>query len=201
MQMLIVSPNFIMFQNFKQQIAVDELSELAVVAARWIPTKTAQYTTVCDLQDPQNQVENSTIFLAKAGTKIPLRIHQNMPFQHTHTHTHTIVLLLFWNLSGTTRISRYQRGKTRKDKTNLDLLEQEIVSGSGICYSEFTKTCHFKRNSIFTLLPLLPTPTLPQPSLDPPMWVPWSVTIRGQVSCPVAFAKVTFGKLAVGQLT
>ena len=52
-----------------------------------------------------------------------------------HTHTHMIVLLLFWNLSGTTRVSRYQKGKTRKGKTNLDLLEQEIVSGSGICWA------------------------------------------------------------------
>jgi len=32
-----------------------------------------------------------------------------------------------WSLSGTTRVSRYQKGKT-----NLDLLEQEIVSGSGM---------------------------------------------------------------------
>ena len=53
-------------------------------------------------------------------------------YTHTHTHTHTTVLLLFWNLSGTTQVSRYQKGKTRKVKTNLDLLEQEIVSGSGI---------------------------------------------------------------------
>jgi len=30
-------------------------------------------------------------------------------------------------LSGTTQVSQYQKGKT-----NLDLLEQEIVSGSGI---------------------------------------------------------------------
>ena len=30
-------------------------------------------------------------------------------------------------MSGTTRVSRYQEGKT-----NLDLLEQETVSGSGI---------------------------------------------------------------------
>jgi len=49
--------------------------------------------------------------------------------------THTIVLLLYWNLSRTTRASRYQKGKTRKVKTNLDLLEQEIVSGSGICWA------------------------------------------------------------------
>ena len=55
---------------------------------------------------------------------------------HTHTtHTHTAVLLLFWNLSGTTRVSRYQKGKTKKGKTNLDLLEQEIMSGSGICWA------------------------------------------------------------------
>jgi len=38
----------------------------------------------------------------------------------THTHTqHTTVLLLFWIMSGTTRVSRYQRGKTRKVKTAL----------------------------------------------------------------------------------
>jgi len=38
-------------------------------------------------------------------------------------------------MSGTTRVSRYQKGKTRKVKTNLDLLEQEMVSGSGICWA------------------------------------------------------------------
>jgi len=32
------------------------------------------------------------------------------------THTHTIILLLFWKMSGTTRVSRYQKGKTRKVK-------------------------------------------------------------------------------------
>jgi len=49
------------------------------------------------------------------------------------THTHTTVLLLVWNMSGSTRVSRYQKDKTKKVKTNLDLLEQEMVSGSGIC--------------------------------------------------------------------
>jgi len=53
----------------------------------------------------------------------------------TTPHTHTIVLLFFWNLSGTTQVSRYQKGKNQGGKTNLDLLEQEIVSGSGICWA------------------------------------------------------------------
>ena len=52
-----------------------------------------------------------------------------------HTHTQHNRLLLFWNMSGTTRVSRYQNGKTRKVKTNQDLLEQEIVSGSGISWT------------------------------------------------------------------
>ena len=39
-------------------------------------------------------------------------------------------------MSGSTRVSRYQKGKTKKVKTNLDLLEQEIVSGSGICWAK-----------------------------------------------------------------
>jgi len=34
-----------------------------------------------------------------------------------HTHTHTTVLLLVWNMSGSTRVSRYQKGKTKKVKT------------------------------------------------------------------------------------
>jgi len=49
-------------------------------------------------------------------------------------HRHKIILLLFWNLSGS-RVSRYQKGKNQEGKTNLDLLEQEIVSGSGICWT------------------------------------------------------------------
>jgi len=36
-----------------------------------------------------------------------------------------------WTLSGTTRVSRYQKGKT-----NLDLLQQEVVSGSGISWAD-----------------------------------------------------------------
>jgi len=44
--------------------------------------------------------------------------------------THTIVLVLFWNLSATTRVSKYQKGRTK-----VDLLEQEIVSGRGICWA------------------------------------------------------------------
>ena len=38
-------------------------------------------------------------------------------------------------MSGSTRVSRYQKRKTKKVKTNLDLLEQEIVSGIGICWA------------------------------------------------------------------
>ena len=38
-------------------------------------------------------------------------------------------------MSGSTRVSRYQKGKTKKVKTNLDLLEQEVVSGSDICWA------------------------------------------------------------------
>jgi len=49
---------------------------------------------------------------------------------HTVTHTHTTVLRPTWILSRTTRVSRHQKGKT-----NLDLLEQEIVSGNGIIWA------------------------------------------------------------------
>ena len=61
-------------------------------------------------------------------------LHYHVKPSHTHTQ-HTTVLLLVWNMSGSTRVSRYQKGKTKKVKTNLDLLEQETVSGSGICWA------------------------------------------------------------------
>jgi len=42
-------------------------------------------------------------------------------------------------------VSRYQKGKTRKVKTNLDLLEQEIVGGSGICWAICKSAPHPRR--------------------------------------------------------
>jgi len=54
--------------------------------------------------------------------------------EHTHTHSHNRFTALLEYVR-TTRVTRYQKGKTRKVKTNLDLLEQVIVSGSGICGS------------------------------------------------------------------
>ena len=45
-------------------------------------------------------------------------------------------------MSRTTRLSKYQKGKTRKVKTNLDLLEQETVSSSGICWDICNSAAH-----------------------------------------------------------
>ena len=50
----------------------------------------------------------------------------NLTVTHMHTHTHPFNS----PLSGTTWVSQYQ-----KSKTNLDLLEQETVSGSGISWA------------------------------------------------------------------
>ena len=48
-----------------------------------------------------------------------------------HTHTHTCVRAFNGGpFSGTTQVSRYQKGKT-----NLDFTEQETVSGSGISWA------------------------------------------------------------------
>jgi len=44
--------------------------------------------------------------------------------------TTTTILWPPWTMSGTARVSRYQKGKT-----NLDFLEQEIVGGSGISWA------------------------------------------------------------------
>jgi len=49
-----------------------------------------------------------------------------------HTHRNRHILQPSWILSGTTRVSRHQKGTTRNVKNNVDLLEQEKVSGGGI---------------------------------------------------------------------
>jgi len=62
-----------------------------------------------------------------------------------------------WILSGTTHVNRYQKGKT-----NLELLEQEIVSGNGIsweiCKSRLTQITMLESyHSVFTgRMPFLP---------------------------------------------
>jgi len=83
--------------------------------------------------------------------------------------TQTTVLQPSWTLSGTTRVSRHQKGKT-----NLDVLEQEIVSSSGISWAiskpaPWPKCRHIttpaSHHSVFTgrkpFLPLSPSHPLP----------------------------------------
>jgi len=65
-----------------------------------------------------------------AGNEVTLLITTIHARTHAHTHTHTTILLPSWILFGTTRMSRHQKGKT-----NLDLLEKEIVSDSGISWA------------------------------------------------------------------
>jgi len=58
---------------------------------------------------------------------LPGKINWNYYCYYYYNH-----FMALWILSGTTRVSRYQKGKS---KTNLDLLEQETVSGSGISWA------------------------------------------------------------------
>ena len=54
----------------------------------------------------------------------------------THTHTHSTILWPSQILSGTTRVSQHQKGKT-----NLHLVQQEIVHGSGISWAKKINKC------------------------------------------------------------
>jgi len=58
------------------------------------------------------------------GEDLPCYSNKIEPLTHTHTHTFN------GPLSGTTQVSQYQKGKT-----NLVLLKQETVSGSGISWA------------------------------------------------------------------
>jgi len=54
---------------------------------------------------------------------------ENMTLTYYYYYNHFTALCI---LSGTTQVSRYQRGKT---KTDLNFLEQGTVSGSGISWA------------------------------------------------------------------
>ena len=114
---------------------------IAVSACSWQNVPERGMVTSCEWCDPFKIFSHPNIFLEQC-CKSCLE-HSDMHTwceccdnsNHLTTHTHTTVLLLFWNMSGTTRVSRYQKGKIRKVKTSLDLLEQETVSGRGICWA------------------------------------------------------------------
>ena len=73
-------------------------------------------------QKTQNYSNGS---FTQPGTQVP----KIWKITHKHIHTHNRFMAI-WILSRTTRVSRHQKGKT-----SLDLLEQEIVSGSGISWA------------------------------------------------------------------
>jgi len=87
---------------------------------------------------PKQHITESSLFIYSVLLSLP-PVLWNCWFcirNSTHTHTHTQPFYRFSGICpGPTRVSRYQEGKTRKVKTNLDLLEQEIVGGSGICWA------------------------------------------------------------------
>ena len=64
---------------------------------------------------------------------------QTTILQHMHKRF-TALLEFVWDY-----LSRYQKGKPRKGKTNLELLEQEIVSGSGICWAVCKSAPHSRQ--------------------------------------------------------
>ena len=70
-----------------------------------------------------SQSSRYIIWQRKTSSYVHVHAHAHA---HAHTHTHT----LNGPFSGSTQVSRYQ-----KSKTNLDLLEQETVSGSGISWA------------------------------------------------------------------
>jgi len=84
------------------------------------------------LPSPSKNFSNPALFTLPTTMQVTEKVRQKLEY---HYHITTIVLRLFGILSGTTRASRYQKGKSRKVKTNLDLLQQEIVSGSGVCWA------------------------------------------------------------------
>ena len=93
-----------------------------IPAVATIDVNNVEETSSANAEGPRDAPQTRNIALGKV-------CHGGMTFKdtqghYTHTHTHTTVLRPSWTFSGTTRVSRHQKGKTRKVKINLDLLEQ-----------------------------------------------------------------------------
>jgi len=67
-------------------------------------------------------------FISEKYSYLRLHIKERKKYSYNH-------FMALWILSGATWVSGYQKGKTRKVKTNLDLLEKALLSGSGIVWA------------------------------------------------------------------
>ena len=127
------------YQKGKTKTNLDflELETVSSSGITWSICKSASRPSQITTPAPQHSVLPAGRHSCRPTNNV--KAHLMIMMTHFHsfiTHTqHTTVLLLVWNMSGSTRVSRYQKGKTKKVKTNLDLLEQEIVSVSGICWA------------------------------------------------------------------
>jgi len=95
-------------------------------------------------------------------------------------------------------VSRYQKGKTRKGKINLDLLEQEIVSGSGICWAICKSAPHPRQprqhptTPFFTgRMPFLPPNQQRQSTQSKYTFCEKHLTLFFSYSCLCAFSALT----------
>jgi len=66
-----------------------------------------------DRTGPASERTNDATGQRPDGRRLP-QLHDRQIVSHTHTHTHTRLAALF---SGTTRVSRYHKGKTNLDFT------------------------------------------------------------------------------------
>ena len=82
----------------------------------------------CRTQHSTEQFQLSSLFTSRQPPQLRCCLSKRLlESKHTHTHTHTHPFN--GPLSGTTRVSRYQKGKTNLDFTGA------TVSGSGISWA------------------------------------------------------------------
>jgi len=102
---------------------------------------------------------------ARCPTRVPISWHPGVPdarkscgmlnISMPGIHTHTTVLLLFWNLSGTIRVSRYQKGKNQEGKNQSGFTgarnsewQWHLLGHMQVCTSSQTTT-PTSHNSVF----------------------------------------------------
>ena len=95
------------------------------------------------LQEPIERFERTRLIL-QVGFAWTYSATHTHAHARTHTHTHSFN----GPLSRTTQVSRYQKGKT-----NLDLLKQETVSGSGISWAICKSAPHSRQITMPALHP------------------------------------------------
>jgi len=123
-------------------ISISQVAAVSLTAEDWTKcahTHTHTHTHTVTHTQTETHVKVKTVYLPVSLRSQVKSLSKSQEILLYYYYNHFMAI---WILSGTTRVCRYQ-----KSKTNLDLMEQEIVSGSGISWAICKSAPHSRQKT------------------------------------------------------